>query len=256
NDKPLYRMLFTKEKMLPAQSPFSSQCSRDEWESEQRSWSVSTDREWRELLDDQGQSIYSGGMTPLAGSLSTPPYCASPSNSITSGHQQQQVEPQPCSLPPVPVSDRLPEELNGSSFDFPLSIDGSALLPRTPTTMLSPLPDIADWLVIDGTTKRKRRPYLHEFLRRLLDNPKYHNLATYINPQEGIFKLHKPDTVTDLWQYIKGRKSEKRMTYDNFARGIRYYYPKEVMMANSGQKFTFRFGPQSGFGELWKPRSQ
>ncbi|CAF4451549.1 unnamed protein product [Didymodactylos carnosus] len=134
-------MLFTKEKMLPAQSSFSSQCSRDELESEQRSWSVLTDREWRELLDDQGQSIRSGGMAPLAGALATPPYCASPSNSITSGHQQQQVEPQPCSLPPVPVSNRLPGELNGSSFDFPLSIDGSALLPRTPTTMVSQLTD-------------------------------------------------------------------------------------------------------------------
>ncbi|CAF1238618.1 unnamed protein product [Didymodactylos carnosus] len=134
-------------------------------------------------------------------------------------------------------------------------MDDTTLLPTTPTRMLSRLVDIADWLVVDGTTKRKRRPYLHEFLRRLLDNPKCHDLATYIDPQKGIFKLHKPDTVADLWKYIKGRNSKKRMTYGNFSRGIRYYYPKEVMNAIPGQ-FTYCFGPQSGFGKLWGPCSQ
>ncbi|CAF1413270.1 unnamed protein product [Didymodactylos carnosus] len=134
-------------------------------------------------------------------------------------------------------------------------MDHSTLLPTTPTGMLSRLADIAYWLVVDGTTKLKRRPLLHEFLRLLLDNPEYHDLATYVDPQKGIFKLHKPNAVADLWQYVKGRSSERRMTYDTLSRGIRFYYRKEVMKASPGH-FTFCFGPQSGFGKLWRACSQ
>ncbi|CAF1336053.1 unnamed protein product [Didymodactylos carnosus] len=215
------------------------------------------------FLNDQEESIFRGDLITLLRSLATPQYCGvSPSNSFTSGqvnilHQQQQVEAQSLTngmfpFPTVPVSNKLSEKLNGSSFNFSTSMDHSTLLPTTPPRMLSRVADIADWLVVDSTTKRERRPLLHEFLRRLLNNPEYHHLATYVVPKEGIFKLHKPDDVADLWQYIKGRKSKKRMTYDTFSRGIRYYYRKGVMKANPGQH-TFRFGPQLRFSELWRP---
>ena len=42
------------------------------------------------------------------------------------------------------------------------------------------------------------------------------------------------------------------MTYDKLARAIRYYYRNGVMTSSPG-RFTFRFGPKSGFGTAWWP---
>ncbi|CAF0981186.1 unnamed protein product [Didymodactylos carnosus] len=217
------------------------------------------------FLDDQEEAIFPVDVTTLLQALATPQYCsASPSNGITScqdnivhqhQHEAQNLTDQMCSLSAVEVSNKLSEKLNGSSSNFPTSMDDFTLLPTAPTRKSSRLDNTADWLVVDGTTKLKRRPLLHEFLRRLLDNPEYHDLATYVDPQQGIFRLHKPDEVADLWKSVKGRNSKKRMTVDNFSRGIRYYYRKEVMKASPGH-FTFCFGPQSGFGKLWRPCSQ
>ncbi len=42
------------------------------------------------------------------------------------------------------------------------------------------------------------------------------------------------------------------MTYDKLARAIRYYYGSGIMASSPG-RFTFRFGPKSGFGMTWWP---
>lgn len=42
------------------------------------------------------------------------------------------------------------------------------------------------------------------------------------------------------------------MTYEKFARGIRYYYKGGVIKQTRG-RFTFRFGVESGFGTYWVP---
>ncbi|CAF1557134.1 unnamed protein product [Didymodactylos carnosus] len=112
----------------------------------------------------------------------------------------------------------------------------------------SQLSDIHEWLVVDKITKRERRPYLYEFIQRLLDNPSYYHLATYIDKSVGIFKFHQPNEVAKLWKYIKGRNSGNTMTYDKLARAIRYYYSQDIIKPSSG-RFTFRFGANSGFSD-------
>ncbi len=42
------------------------------------------------------------------------------------------------------------------------------------------------------------------------------------------------------------------MTYDKLARAIRYYYASGIILPSPG-RFTFRFGPKSGFGARWWP---
>lgn len=40
------------------------------------------------------------------------------------------------------------------------------------------------------------------------------------------------------------------MTYEKLARAIRYYYHTGIMSSHPG-RYTFRFGPKSGFGIDW-----
>ncbi|CAF4932534.1 unnamed protein product, partial [Rotaria magnacalcarata] len=98
----------------------------------------------------------------------------------------------------------------------------------------------------DVLTGRLRRPLLHEFIRLLVEYDEYSDVAEYLDRERGIFKLHKPDEVAELWKCVKGRNSDNNMTYDKLARALRYYYGNGIMHPSPG-RFTFRFGSKSGF---------
>lgn len=107
-----------------------------------------------------------------------------------------------------------------------------------------------NWNVRDENTGKIRPPLLHEYLRKLLDDPNYSHVATYIDPQKGIFKFHDKDMAAKLWQEAKQRNCDSDMTYEKFARAIRHYYDKDIIQRYRAH-FTFRFGPNSGFGTTW-----
>ncbi|CAF1185208.1 unnamed protein product [Didymodactylos carnosus] len=220
------------------------------------------------LLDDQQSNDRSIDMTKFSVSSSLPvitpqldtpeflinnPFANSTSNDNNPVDYRQQPKVRPnlsrrtYSVSTARLSNDLSEEINSFS-SLPTSPNHSEDFSQylTPPQTPSQLADITEWLVVDEVTRRKRRPYLYEFLKQLLDNPKYHHMATYINRQEGIFKLHLPNDTAALWKYIKGRNSGNKMTYDKLARAIRHYYPQGVIKSNPG-RFTFRFGPKSGF---------
>ncbi|CAF3316030.1 unnamed protein product [Rotaria socialis] len=106
--------------------------------------------------------------------------------------------------------------------------------------------DVKKFLVYDVVTGRLRRPLLHEFIRLLVEHDEYSDVAEYLDRERGIFKLHKPDEVAELWKNVKGRNSDNNMTYDKLARALRYYYGNGIMHPSPG-RFTFRFGSKSGF---------
>lgn len=99
-----------------------------------------------------------------------------------------------------------------------------------------------EWMVTDQTSKRLRPPRLFEFLILLLQKPHYVSYASYINQSQGIFQIHKPDMVADLWQQVKNRQSHQNMTYDKFARAIRWYYQSDIMK-KTNTRYTFQFSP-------------
>ncbi|CAF3249711.1 unnamed protein product [Rotaria socialis] len=109
---------------------------------------------------------------------------------------------------------------------------------------------IKKFLVYDVVTGRLRRPLLHEFIRLLVEYDEYSDVAEYLDRKRGIFKLHKPEEVAELWKNVKGRNSDNNMTYDKLARALRYYYGNGIMHPSPG-RFTFRFGLKSGFGTSW-----
>ncbi|CAM4792273.1 unnamed protein product [Rotaria magnacalcarata] len=111
-----------------------------------------------------------------------------------------------------------------------------------------------EWLILDQNSGRLRRPLLHEFLRQLLDDENYSNVASYIDRKQGIFKFHQKKVAAQLWQLVKGRNSDSVMTYEKLARAIRYYYSGGVIRPTPG-RFTFRFGSGSGIILAFNKRS-
>jgi hypothetical protein len=99
-----------------------------------------------------------------------------------------------------------------------------------------------EWMVTDKNSRRRRPPRLYEFLILLLLKPHYASYASYTNESQGIFQIHLPDMVADLWQQIKNRQSNLDMTYDKFARAIRWYYKSDIMR-KTNTRYTFQFSP-------------
>lgn len=100
--------------------------------------------------------------------------------------------------------------------------------------------DLKEWMVEDPVTFRLRRPKLSEFLWLLLNNPRYHAYACWVNINEGTFKLRKPARVVSLWEQVKVRRTKRTMDFDTFSRAIRCQY-KSGLMVKTHKKHTYRF---------------
>jgi hypothetical protein len=100
--------------------------------------------------------------------------------------------------------------------------------------------DLREWLVIDKNSNRQRPPRLYEFLILLLKKEHYASYASYKDKSQGIFEIHQPEKVANLWQQVKNRQSYQNMTYDKFARAIRWYY-KDDIMKKTNARYTFQF---------------
>lgn len=101
--------------------------------------------------------------------------------------------------------------------------------------------DAKQWLIQDVELYKSRPPKLHEFLRLLLDNERYVSYASWLNKDDGFFRIHKPDQVANFWTKVKGRKTSGSLNYNIFARSIRYYY-KSGIMIKTHKRYTYRFG--------------
>jgi hypothetical protein len=71
--------------------------------------------------------------------------------------------------------------------------------------------------------KVRNAPRIWQFCYELLENETYNPLVIkWINKEEGIFEITKPDQVAELWGLQKKRKN--KMTYEGMSRGIRYFH--------------------------------
>jgi len=100
-----------------------------------------------------------------------------------------------------------------------------------------------DWMVFDQKTNRLRPPHLYEFLVLLLQRPEYSSYASWFKESPGLFEVHQPEKLADLWAHVKTRQANNPMTYDKLARAIRWYYPKEIMIKTNA-RYTFQFSPK------------
>ncbi|UJR32934.1 hypothetical protein I4U23_020395 [Adineta vaga] len=110
---------------------------------------------------------------------------------------------------------------------------------------LSDIPlDRKEWLLPDVSSSRLRSPRLFEFLILLVTKPHYESYASFTDRHKGIFQIHQPEKVAELWQAVKSRQSNQKMTYDKFARAIRWYYKSNIMQ-KTNTRYTFQFSSET-----------
>merc|ERR1711935_84667 len=84
---------------------------------------------------------------------------------------------------------------------------------------------------------------LWQFLRQLLDNPERRNIIHWTRQgHDGEFKLLDPEEVARLWGCEKKRPA---MNYDKLSRSIRYYYEKGIMQKVPGERYVYKFLPDT-----------
>lgn len=139
------------------------------------------------------------------------------------------------------------EELSRSSNDISPNQSSENLTSTSPDSNGSSTENIpfdqTEWLIRDPSTNRIRPPKLFEFLQLLLNNLRYMSYATWLNKNEGLFQIHKPHEVAELWNQVKIRHTINTITFKNLSRSIRCYYPTGQMIATH-KKYTYRFGIQ------------
>ena len=111
-------------------------------------------------------------------------------------------------------------------------------------TSLADVPtNTQEWQVVDNHSQRLRPPRLLEFLLLLLAKKHYQSYACYTKRSEGVFQIYQPEKVAKLWEEVKNRHSQQSMTYDKFARAIRWFYKSDLMI-KTNTRYTFQFSPR------------
>lgn len=132
-----------------------------------------------------------------------------------------------------------------TNFSFILSEEAHPTLNAEVPQVVNVVPndtqlDQEEWQVRDERSQRLRSPKLLEFLVLCLKKPHYQSYVTFIDRSQGIFQVHEPDRMAELWGKVRNRQSQLKMTYDKLARGIRWYYPAGLMI-KTNTRYTFQF---------------
>ncbi|CAL4144615.1 unnamed protein product, partial [Meganyctiphanes norvegica] len=194
----------------------------------------------------------------LVKTLPIPPYRSMPSTSLPSPtssfsfhiHNPQMgpisVSEGPSSLHDYPhSSSSLPTTLPGSmpGVEGPLNLSGQRS-PASTTTEHANDPFLGK--IITNRRKRLRGPKSWEFLVRLLKDPTTNpSLIRWENEANGIFRLVQPAIIAQRWGRRQGKHSSECLTYENFARGLRYHYATGALAPVSELSFVYKFGPKA-----------
>ncbi|XP_064077404.1 uncharacterized protein LOC135195026 [Macrobrachium nipponense] len=127
----------------------------------------------------------------------------------------------------------------------PLNLSGVQLSPvKNPDYSNSEDPFLGK--IVTNRKKRLRGPKSWEFLVRLLKDPTTNpNLIRWENEANGIFRLVQPAIIAQRWGRRTGKHASENLSYENFARGLRYHYATGALKPVSEKSFVYRFGPKA-----------
>ncbi|XP_050702920.1 ETS homologous factor-like [Eriocheir sinensis] len=130
----------------------------------------------------------------------------------------------PSSLSPIPFS--------SSSSSSPSPSSSNHLAPPDPLKKIRADPK-----------KRERGPRNWEFVIRLLADPRSNpSLIRWEQKDQGVFRLVQPAVIASMW----GKRSDRpNLSYDNFARGLRYHYTTGALQPVSEKQLVYRCGPKA-----------
>lgn len=78
---------------------------------------------------------------------------------------------------------------------------------------------------------------LWEFVLRVLKNPLYNNILSWENQHDGIFHIHDPQALAELWGK---HRNHEGMNYDKMSRAMRYYYRRGILEPVR-ERLTYKF---------------
>ncbi|CAF0885013.1 unnamed protein product [Brachionus calyciflorus] len=79
---------------------------------------------------------------------------------------------------------------------------------------------------------------LWEFLFLLLQDPAYNAVIKWEDDSKMIFRIVQAEKLAALWGLQKNRLG---MTYEKLSRGMRYYYPNNIIAREPGRRLLYRF---------------
>lgn len=91
--------------------------------------------------------------------------------------------------------------------------------------------------------KRERGPKNWEFVIRLLADRQYNpEVVRWEDKTCGTFRFVRPSVIAQMW----GKRSNKpNLSYDNFARGLRYHYTTGALRPVSERQLVYQCGPKA-----------
>ncbi|KAL7641238.1 UNVERIFIED_CONTAM: hypothetical protein RMT77_008376 [Armadillidium vulgare] len=104
--------------------------------------------------------------------------------------------------------------------------------------------DQNSWLkkIKTGTRSRVRSPKSWEFLLRLLMDPKSNpSMIRWEDETTGTFRLVQKDEIAKIWGMRSTKHKDGGLSYDNFARNLRYHYKTKMLVPVSEKHLVYKF---------------
>ncbi|XP_068210207.1 broad-complex core protein isoforms 1/2/3/4/5-like [Palaemon carinicauda] len=133
----------------------------------------------------------------------------------------------------------------GYDSETPLNLSGVQRSPsKSPECSSNEDPFLGK--IVTNRKKRLRGPKSWEFLVRLLKDPTTNpTLIRWENERDGVFRLVQPAIIAQRWGRRTGKHASENLSYENFARGLRYHYATGALKPVSEKSFVYRFGPKA-----------
>ncbi len=134
--------------------------------------------------------------------------------------------------------------LNGADMDnisnLKYSVCPTSKNQEDPTRQIKFYDDFIDFRgdILRRPPDSKNCRILWEYLYLLLQNSAYASVIRWEDENQMVFRIVQAEKLAALWGLQKNRLG---MTYEKLSRGMRYYYPNNIIAREAGRRLLYRF---------------